>query len=79
MKIAYFDCFSGAAGDMIVAALLDAGAPFEELQKRLAGLNVQGFAVKAEKVRKQGFAATRFEVVLDRDAPQPHRHLHHIE
>jgi uncharacterized protein (TIGR00299 family) protein len=79
MKIAYFDCFSGAAGDMIVAALLDAGAPFEELQRRLAALNVEGFTIKAEKVRKQGFAASRFEVVLDPRAPKPHRHLHHIE
>lgn len=79
MKIAYFDCFSGAAGDMIVAALLDAGASFDELQKRLAGLNVPGFTLKAEKVRKQGFAATKFDVIVDPAAPKPHRHLHHIE
>ena len=79
MKIAYFDCFSGAAGDMIVAALLDAGASFEELQKHLAGLSVPGFTLKAEKVRKQGFAATKFDVIIDPDAPKPHRHLHHIE
>ena len=25
MKIAYFDCFSGASGDMILGALIDAG------------------------------------------------------
>ncbi len=79
MNIAYFDCFSGAAGDMIVAALLDAGAPFEELQKRLADLNVPGYTLAAEKVRKQGFAATKFDVAVDPDAPKPHRHLKHIE
>jgi pyridinium-3,5-bisthiocarboxylic acid mononucleotide nickel chelatase len=79
MRIAYFDCFSGAAGDMIVAALLDAGASYEQLQTHLAGLKVPGFACKAEKVRKQGFAATKFDVIVDPDAPQPHRHLHHIE
>ena len=79
MKIAYFDCFSGAAGDMIVAALLDAGASFEEMQKHLSGLNIPGFTLKAEKVRKQGFAATKFDVIVDPDAPKPHRHLHHIE
>ncbi len=79
MKIAYFDCFSGAAGDMIVGALLDAGASFEQLQKRLAGLQVPGYTLKAEKIRKQGFAATKFDVLIDPDAPKPHRHLHHVE
>lgn len=78
MRIAYFDCFSGAAGDMIVASLLDAGAPFEELRKRLAGLNVPGYQLQAEKVRKQGFSATKFDVIVDPDAPKPHRHLKHI-
>jgi len=28
MKIAYFDCFSGASGDMILGALIDAGSHF---------------------------------------------------
>lgn len=79
MKIAYFDCFSGAAGDMIVASLLDAGDCFDDLQKRLAGLNVPGYQVKTEKVRKQGFAASRFDVIVDPDTPKPHRHLKHVE
>ena len=30
-KLAYFDCFSGASGDMILGALIDAGAPVEPL------------------------------------------------
>jgi hypothetical protein len=79
MNIAYFDCFSGAAGDMIVGALLDAGAAFEELRKQLSALNLPGFTLKAGKVRKQGFAATKFDVLVDPAAPKPHRHLHHIE
>jgi uncharacterized protein (DUF111 family) len=29
LKVLYFDCFAGAAGDMILGALLDAGLPFE--------------------------------------------------
>lgn len=78
VKIAYFDCFSGAAGDMIVGSLIDAGAPFEELRNRLAGLGVTGYELKAEKIRKQGFAATKFDVIVDPNAPKPHRHLKHI-
>jgi len=79
MKIAYFDCFSGAAGDMIVAALLDAGAPFDALRKQLKSLPIEGYELKAQQVRKQGFAATRFEVLVDPDADKPHRHLKDIE
>ncbi|MGH7310721.1 MAG: nickel insertion protein, partial [Candidatus Rokuibacteriota bacterium] len=38
MRIAFFDCPSGAAGDMIMGALVDAGAPFEALRRELAKL-----------------------------------------
>ncbi len=33
MRIAYFDCSAGAAGDMIVAAMLDAGLGLEYLKE----------------------------------------------
>ncbi len=82
MRIAYFDCFSGASGDMILAACLDAGAQaglsVEVLRDRLAGLGVSGYRLEAARVRKQGFAATQVTVELDPDAPRPHRHLRHI-
>ncbi len=32
MKIAYFDCFAGASGDMILGALVDAGLDIDELK-----------------------------------------------
>ncbi len=75
MTTAYFDCFSGAAGDMIVGALVDAGADTAALRERLAALPVSGYALSFEKVTKQGFAATRFIVDLDKSETQPHRHL----
>lgn len=81
MTIAYFDCFSGAGGDMIVAALLDAGAGTEELRARLAPFHeptAHGFALHIEKIKKQGFSATKFRVDLNREVPQPHRHLKHV-
>jgi uncharacterized protein (TIGR00299 family) protein len=74
MTIAYFDCFSGAAGDMIVGALIDAGAPVDRLREILDGLNVPGFRIEAEKVSKQHFAATRFCVHVE-PGDKPHRHL----
>lgn len=75
MTVAYFDCFNGAAGDMIVASLIDAGADESTLREGLSSLAVAGYTLKIEKIRKQGFAATRFLVELDTTAPQPHRHL----
>ena len=75
MTVAYFDCFSGASGDMILGALVDAGAPLEVLRKRLAGLAVGGYSVAAEKVVKQGFAATQVRVELDGREDAPHRRL----
>ena len=28
-RVLYLDCFSGASGDMLIGALLDAGLPFD--------------------------------------------------
>ena len=64
MKVAYFDCFSGAAGDMIVASLLDAGLCLGDLQRQLALLPLSGYSVRAEKVHRAGLAGTKFHVEL---------------
>lgn len=61
---------------MIVAALLDAGAALDPLRSQLATLPLDGVAVSAEKVRKQGFAATAFTVHCA--ASRPHRHLQQV-
>jgi pyridinium-3,5-bisthiocarboxylic acid mononucleotide nickel chelatase len=62
MKQAYFDCFSGISGDMTLGALVDAGCPVEHLRSELRGLQVPGWEVSAEKVWKQGMAATSVTV-----------------
>ncbi|MGH7300082.1 MAG: nickel pincer cofactor biosynthesis protein LarC, partial [Candidatus Rokuibacteriota bacterium] len=66
MKIAYFDCPSGASGDMILGALVDAGAPFEALERELAGLGVEGYRLARREVIKAGFRATKVDVALSR-------------
>ncbi len=78
MKVLYFDCFNGAGGDMLAGALIDSGVPIDHIEKHLRGLNVPGFSVRAEKLRKQGFAATKFHVEVDESKDQPHRHLSDI-
>jgi len=62
VKILYFDCFAGAAGDMIVGAMLDAGLPFDELKRALGSLAVEGWDVSMDRVNKGGLAATKFRV-----------------
>jgi len=78
MKIAYFDCIAGASGDMLLGALVDAGVPVESLVGKLAALNLGGeFELKAYKVSKNGFAATKVDVSVH---AHPHgRHLAEIE
>jgi uncharacterized protein (DUF111 family) len=58
MKLAYFDCFSGISGDMTLGALLDAGCDLVRLREELRGLQVPGWELAAEKVWKNGMAAT---------------------
>lgn len=82
MKIAYFDCIAGASGDMILGALLDAGVSREMLQERLSVLPLgDEFELRAQKVNKNGFGATKVDViVLENSADLQHgRHLAEIE
>ncbi len=69
MKVLYFDCFAGAAGDMILGALLDAGLPFEALTRALGSLAVEGWDVSFDRVIKTGISATKFRVT-------EHAHVH---
>ena len=62
MKLAYFDCFSGISGDMTLGALVDAGCDVEHLRSGLRSLQVPGWELFAEKVRKNGVAATYVQV-----------------
>lgn len=77
MKIAYFDCFAGAGGDMILGALMDAGLKLEHLKAELAKLHLSHFDLGTEKVRKQGISGTQVVVITAQE--HHHRHLSHIE
>ena len=58
-KIAYFDCFSGASGDMVLGALLDLGLPLEALRGALGSLAIEYGGVSAERVLRAGVSATQ--------------------
>ena len=89
MRLAYFDCPSGAAGDMILGALVDAGLGWEDLRADLERLALPGYALERREVMKGAFRATKVEVHVaepghhgSHEAPahghaphQPHRTL----
>ena len=75
MRILYFDCFSGAAGDMLLGALIDAGVPLADVRKALGSLPIDHDAVSTERVNRAGIMATRFRV-RDEGLPQDHAHDH---
>jgi len=60
-----FDCFSGIAGDMTIAALVDAGAPLGEICEGLRGLGLPPFALSTEAVTRGGIGATYLRVAIE--------------
>ena len=74
MKIAYFDCFSGASGDMILGALIDAGLSPRRLREELKKLHLPAITVKVKKVLKGGVSATRV-TIEGKGEKRPHRDL----
>ena len=74
---AHFDCISGVAGDMTLAALVSAGWPVVELERLPARLRLEGVRVLVSDVRRGPFAARHVRVEFPEK--QPHRHLHHVE
>lgn len=80
MKIAYFDCIAGASGDMILGALVDAGLAVETLREHLFALRLgDEFELQAQKVSKNGFGATKVDVIVRTDEHSQGRHLAEIE
>jgi uncharacterized protein (TIGR00299 family) protein len=69
----YFDCFSGASGDMIVGALLDLGLPLEGLRAALGSLAIDYGGVSADRVLRAGVSACKFRAHADEDR---HGHGH---
>ena len=83
MTTLYFDCFAGAAGDMILGALIDAGVPFEEVQRALGSLAVDGVSVSVDRVLKTGVSSLKFRVTestpdcrVPTSDTRAHRHYH---
>lgn len=79
-RIAWFNCQAGVAGDMTMAALVDAGADTDVVASTIGGLGVDGYALLFERVQRCGVRATWANVVVhhEHDHHDDHRPLHEI-
>jgi len=71
---AYIDATAGVAGDMLLAALLDAGADVERVRGAIASLGVPGLGLRTEVARRGGLACLR-AVIITPSATDRARHL----
>src|SRR5579875_2447603 len=76
MKSAYLDAFSGVSGDMMIGALIDAGADAAALEQAGGALGLRGYRIVVGRRDLSGIAAVKFDVEVSE--PQPERHLSEI-
>ena len=74
MKTLYLDLFSGIAGDMFIAALLDLGVDARQFERELKKLKLDGYHLHISRQQKSAIVGVKFDVHL---APEPdHEHAH---
>lgn len=64
-RIAWLDCMSGVAGDMLLGALVECGYALADLQTDLAALGLAGLTVTTEQVRRGALAGTLVRIAVD--------------
>ncbi|HEY5494130.1 MAG TPA: nickel pincer cofactor biosynthesis protein LarC [Candidatus Anoxymicrobiaceae bacterium] len=64
MTIAYFDCFSGISGDMVLGALVDLGLDLDELSRALSSLDLEQFRLESRDVMSYGLRGTKVDVMV---------------
>ncbi|HYJ67994.1 MAG TPA: nickel pincer cofactor biosynthesis protein LarC [Nocardioidaceae bacterium] len=75
--IGWLDCSSGASGDMLLGALVDAGVPIETLDAAVQAIAPEPIRLHAESVTRAGLAAT--QVRVDAADSTTHRGLGDIQ
>ena len=67
-KIAYVDCIGGVAGDMLLAALIDAGAPSDRIGDVASALGLDDVTIEVRRAERQGIGALHVRVRDEADA-----------
>jgi hypothetical protein len=70
MTCAHLDCFSGASGNMLLGALLDCGLNLSDLESALSGLDLKGWRLSAERVRRGQIDSILVEVEVTESQPE---------
>jgi uncharacterized protein (TIGR00299 family) protein len=70
MRIGYLECFAGISGDMLMGALVDAGAPIDLLQRTAASLNL-GAELRVTRVSRSGIQSTKIDVMVKGELHEP--------
>jgi uncharacterized protein (TIGR00299 family) protein len=73
-RLVYLDLFSGASGDMLLGALVDAGLPLGGLRTELQKLPLSGYELHAKPQLRHGISGTKLDV-RDLSEEYPARHL----
>ena len=76
MRVIYLDCASGISGDMMLGALVDAGADLNVIQQGVSSLGLPDVRLEHTEVKRHAFRAAKINVVHPPE--HAHRHLHHI-
>jgi pyridinium-3,5-bisthiocarboxylic acid mononucleotide nickel chelatase len=80
LRTAYFDCYSGISGDMILGALVDLGVDIKDIRKALKEIDLKGYKLQAKKVQRNGLACTHITVAIEKSKSQhSHRSFTHIK
>ena len=66
-RVLVFDSFSGIAGDMTIAALIDAGAPIDGIREGLSRLPIPSFALDTVQVVRGGLNARHLQLEIARE------------
>jgi len=74
-RVCYLDCVGGLAGDMLLAALVDAGADAERLQAVPGALGLEGVVIAVDRVERQGIGALHVDVRVPADEHQHRDYL----
>jgi len=77
MKIAYFDCFSGISGDMILGAFIDLGLDLDQLSGHLSKMKLGGYEIAVSREKRGPITGTRLNIQVEEDE-QPHRSMAEI-
>jgi len=70
MRIGFLECFAGISGDMLMGALVDAGAPIELLQRTTASLAL-GAELRVTRVNRSGIQSTKIDVMVAGQLHEP--------